>query len=239
MAKAKKATYKYNYYDETGKRRGKTFTGSTMREARLKASAWEFDRPKTKGGSMTVLDAFTAYIETKNGVLSPATIRGYESIKRSHIESDPLGSIRLSDLTIVDVQKWVNDAFAAGMSPKTLGNHFGLLMSAIKLQDPSIELSHVTLPQKEKFTGHTPSDDELKALIEYANKPGKRDLYISILLAAFGLMRRSEACALTDQDINGNTVTINKAVVKAADGSWVTKTTKTVESNLYQRHVCQ
>ena len=226
----KSATYKYNYYDETGKRRCKTFSAPTLREARLKAAEWEFDHPKDKDSSMTVLEAFAAYLETKEGVLSPATIRGYESIKRSHIENDPIGKIRLSKLTIVDVQKWVNDAYAAGMSPKTLGNHFGLLVSAIKMQDPSIDLSHVTLPQKEKFVGHTPSDDEVKALIEYANKPEKRDLYISILLAAFGPLRRSEACALTDQDIDGNTITINKAVVKAPDGSWITKTTKTIDS---------
>ena len=40
-------------------------------------------------------------------------------------------------------------------------------------------------------------------------------------------MRRSEICALTLDDIEGNTLTINKALVKNINNQWVLKTTKT------------
>jgi integrase len=43
-------------------------------------------------------------------------------------------------------------------------------------------------------------------------------------------MRRSEICAITVDDIEGNVVHINKALVENEDNEWIVKTTKTAES---------
>lgn len=43
-------------------------------------------------------------------------------------------------------------------------------------------------------------------------------------------MRRSEICALTVEDISGDLVSINKAVVQDENKNWITKTTKTTSS---------
>lgn len=48
------------------------------------------------------------------------------------------------------------------------------------------------------------------------------------MLACFGL-RHSEICALALEDINGNIVTINKALVLNKNKDWVLKHTKTPE----------
>ena len=48
-------------------------------------------------------------------------------------------------------------------------------------------------------------------------------------MATLGL-RRSEICALTPEDLNGNVLTINKALVMNSDKEWVVKTTKTESS---------
>lgn len=44
-------------------------------------------------------------------------------------------------------------------------------------------------------------------------------------------MRRSEICALTPDDVDGDVVTINKAMVQSEEGTWVIKTTKTTASS--------
>ena len=52
---------------------------------------------------------------------------------------------------------------------------------------------------------------------------------IPIVLACYGL-RRSEICALTPEDLDGDVVTINKALVQDENKEWIVKQTKTVES---------
>ncbi|MGL5436189.1 MAG: site-specific integrase [Lachnospiraceae bacterium] len=58
-------------------------------------------------------------------------------------------------------------------------------------------------------------------------------MLLSVYLAAFGTLRRSEICALTSNDIIGNTIHINKAMVKNANREFEVKTTKTVSSDRY------
>ena len=71
-----------------------------------------------------------------------------------------------------------------------------------------------------------PKSDDIKALIEYSK--GKQ-MEVPMLLGCYG-MRRSEICALTPADIEGNVIHINKAMVKDKDNNWVIKTTKTTSS---------
>ena len=125
--KKKSIQYKIAYYDENGKRRGKTFSAPTMREARLKAAQWEMDHPDTRKPSMTVLQAVDAYIETKAAVLSPATVVGYKSVKKASIEHDDIGSKSLAALTQGNIQTWINSMAENGISAKTISNRYGLL----------------------------------------------------------------------------------------------------------------
>ena len=53
---------------------------------------------------------------------------------------------------------------------------------------------------------------------------------IAVYLAAFGTLRRSEVCALTVDDVHGNTISVNKAMVDKGGDEWIIKTTKTVSS---------
>ena len=52
---------------------------------------------------------------------------------------------------------------------------------------------------------------------------------IPLRLACYGL-RRSEICALTPADLDGNRLTINKAKVLGKDREWYIKATKTTDS---------
>ena len=67
---------------------------------------------------------------------------------------------------------------------------------------PELKMT-TTLPQKIKKEPYIPSDDDIKRIL----KDAEGSLYeIAVLLACYGL-RRSEICALTPDDIEGNVIT--------------------------------
>lgn len=77
------------------------------------------------------------------------------------------------------------------------------------------------MPQKVKSEPYIPSDKDVKRLLEFSKGTPYE---IPIVLACYGL-RRSEICALTLDDIQGDIVKITKAKVQNEKREWVTKTT--------------
>lgn len=162
------------------------------------------------------------FIELKRNVLSPSTLRAYGCMKRQI--SDKLGEKNIDDITAVDIQKEIND-FAVGHSPKYTRNYHGFLSDILQVYRPALQL-RTTLPQKIPPQLHTPVDDDVSKIFEMAKET---KFEVPFVLAACG-MRRSEILAVTSDDVNGNVLSINKALVIGDDGKWVTKTTKTVSS---------
>lgn len=173
---------------------------------------------------MTLNDALDKYIAIKEGVLSPTTIRTYRSSQRTHCADIGMTSIR--DITNTDIQSWVSD-LSQKVQPKTVRNSYGLVVSALDMFNPDLHLK-ITLPQKKENHFYTPSDDDIKKLLESIK--GK-ELEIAVLLAAFGTLRRGEICALTDQDIKGKCIVVNKAMVRNIENQWIIKEPKTFSSN--------
>lgn len=172
---------------------------------------------------LTVHDAIRKYIDSKNGVLSPSTISAYEKYLSNAFT--PIETINIRKLKESDVQAWIS-SFAKSHSPKYTKNVYMLFAPAVK-QNGGKEYN-ITLPKMRRKRVYTPSDAELTQLIDYIRD--KKILLSAVILAAFGSLRRSEICALTGEDFDGCKVTINKAIVRDKDGSWVTKGTKTEDS---------
>lgn len=221
----KKATYKLNYYDEKGKRRGKTFTASSKLKARRLAEAWQDANLDDGKPVINVSDALQRYLDAKRGVLSPSTMRSYEGMQKNHFADIGYTSIRR--LSKADVQTWVSRLSSSGLTPKTVKNCYGLLTAALAMQDVTIKAQ---LPQPKPYNNYCPSDSDISALIDQIQRDGDAELLRATLLSALAPARRSEVCALTSDDIKGNTVYINKALVKNADGQWVVKQPKTPDS---------
>lgn len=190
----------------------------TQKEALQLLSA-EMDKIQTEKQAMTFESAAKNYIELKNNILSPSTLKGYNSILRSIPET--FSGMRLSDIDAVAVQKYIND-HSSGHSPKCTRNVHGFISAVLSTYRPDL-IINTSLPRKLKNEPYIPSDDDVKRVLEYAR--GTK-FEIALILATFGL-RRSEICALTIDDLAGNTLTINKALVQAVDKSWIIKTTKT------------
>lgn len=226
MAKAKKLpsgswnVVVYAGKDSDGKRRYESFTAPTKREAEFLAAEFTLKRKERQAGNITVGEAIDRYIDSKESVLSPSTVREY----RKSAARDLMGlrDVKLRDITQELVQREISRE-AATHSPKTVRNMHGLLSAALAMFLPDFVL-RTALPQKEKKQIYIPTDEDIKTLLKYAE--GK-SLEVPILLAATGSLRRSEISALTVDDVTDTGVVINKAMVKDQHGKWVIKKPKT------------
>lgn len=206
-----------------GKLVKKSFTAGSKKEAEFLAAQWQLQtKEENTAERMTLHQAYTKYIEMKNAVLSPSTIRGYHALLRNTFTE--IMDLPIAKITPTIIQIEINN-LAAHSSPKYVRNAYGLLNSVLKAFAPNLLLD-ITLPQKAKPNLYIPDDNDIRKLLEFVK--GK-NIEIPILLAAFGPMRRSEICALTSDDINGNIVNVNKALVKGNDG-WHIKIPKTYSS---------
>ena len=207
----------YEYKDGKKIRKYKSFTGNTKREAERLAAQYEYDKahaPKR----MTVHDAIDQYISIKHSVLSPSTETGY----RSYLKTGKFSSIEALSVTDVDqliIQTWIADMLE-DYSAKYTRNCYGLLRPALTMA--GVANIPVTLPPLPTPETYVPTDAELSQLLEYLDQHDKTTK-AAAMLAAFGSMRRSEICALTPADFDGDTVKVNKAIVKSPSGIWVSK----------------
>lgn len=214
----------YDYTDDDGKKHYKSFTAATKTQAKALANDWRAHRDETKPENLTVYQMVEKYIDLKENVLSPATVRSYRGMLRNHFK-DPIGRCPIDNLTNRAIQLWISD-LSILLSPKTVRNYHGLLTAALDVFYPEFRLN-TTLPAKKRSDLYCPSDKDVKELLRQIKGT---ELEIAVLLAAFGPLRRSEICALTDKDVKGNIVSVNKSMVLDSFNTWCIKQPKTYGS---------
>ena len=178
---------------------------------------WDKNRDKC-----TMETYMNKYIDSKRNVLSPSSIRTYERLVRSF--TDKFLNIPLFELTQFDVQEEINK-YSEDHSPKSVKSLHGFIASVTGLFRPELMLK-TTLPQNVKKTKYTPTQEDIKAILEAAE--GSED-YVGIYLGTYGL-RRSEVCALEMSDLDGNKLHVHANMV--FNKGWIKKESpKTDESN--------
>lgn len=164
------------------------------------------------------------YIENRRNVTSPSTVRTYKTkIKQL---SDSFKAKNLYDITGEDVQKEIN-TFSLDHEPKTVASLHGFVASVMGVYRPNFVL-RTKLPQKIIKDRYLPSEEDIKAILETTK--GTEDS-IAFQLGILSL-RRSEICALTMDDLQGNELHIHRTLVYNEHNKWVVKDTpKTDASN--------
>ncbi len=195
------------------------FDGKPTQKEAMQAMAAELDKVQEKRTKLTFKAAAEEYIDSRRSVISPSTVRGYCGIIRQIPESFLEKNVH--DITAMDVQKEIN-RFSTNHSPKSVRNYHGFISAVLGAFCPNLKLT-TTLPQKVKNEPYIPSDEDVRKILEYSKGTQHE---IPILLACYG-MRRSEICALRPEDIDGDVVTINKALVQDENREWIVKSTKT------------
>lgn len=205
--------------DASGNSVRRSFTADDRREAEFLAAEFAAKKSTRAATKITLGVATDRYIASKSSVLSPATVREYESMRRRMLPS--LMEVLLDDLTREKIQVAINIE-AAGRSPKSVRNIHGLLSAVLGMFRPDMRLN-TTLPQRIEPNLYVPSDADIVKLIASAHGS---ELLKAILLAAFGSLRRSEIAALTEEDAKDGFVRVSKAMVQNKDRHWVIKQPK-------------
>lgn len=198
------------------------FEGKPTQKEAIQAISDVLSNVHLKQNPMTFFDAANGYVDMKRNVLSPRTIKEYsETVKRL---PEWFYELRISDITQIDINKLVNE-LSKDKSPKTVRNYHGFISAVLGSYRPEMKI-YTKLPQKIKKVPYIPSQEDVRQILA-AVKDTPYD--IPITLACYGL-RRSEICALTIDDLDGDVLRINKALVLDDNKKWVVKTTKTTES---------
>lgn len=226
MAKAKKlksGNYRVlvpDYKDENGKWHYKSFTAKTKKEAEYMAMEFSHNRQRSSASydDLTLKEAYERYIGIKKGVSSPSTIKGYNQYAKNHLQL--LMPMKLRNITAELVQASISE-LAVTRSPKTVSNVYGLFHAVMNMYNRQLDLSQISLPQKEKVEIEVPTTEQVNTLLEFADEHVK----VPILLASHGSLRRSEISALSPTDFTDFGVSISKAVVQDSNKNWCLKNT--------------
>lgn len=193
-------------------------TKPTEKEAIAEAMAIKAGNkfPESAAKEKTVEQAITDYIKARKDVLSPATVRGYNTIKDNRFRS----TMR-TKITTISPEKWqaIVNAEARRCSAKTLKNAWGLMSSVIR--ESTGKTVQVQLPQVIPNEAEFLDDSEIKLFLEEVR--GK-DVEIAALLALSSL-RRSEIAALMweDVDLEKGRIYVRGATVPNEDHKLVRK----------------
>lgn len=211
----------FDYRDEQNKPHYKSFTAATKKEAERMASMYKYDPKKEM---YTFSELMEHYLDSKDAVLSPSTLRSYTCMSKTLEEKYPKFCNK-KEITQDDVQELIND-MAKTKSPKTCKNYNAFISSILG------DSSHfkIKLPQQIKEAYKIPNKAEFKAILDAVKGT---ELEVPVLLGSFCMMRRSEICSLQLSDIDGDIIHIHSAYVKNKDNEYVKKTTKTVSSDRY------
>lgn len=164
-------------------------------------------------------------LKNKDTVISPGTMKNYAEYLDS-VLPDWFLCLKMNEIDQVHIQTVIND-YSKTHKPKTVHNLHGFISSVMKMYRPNMTI-RTTLPQKQKYEPYVPSTNEVKLILETSEHT---QYHIPFQLGILG-MRRGEICALTMDDIYGNIVKIDKALVYSKTDGWFVKPTpKTEESN--------
>lgn len=198
-----------------------SIVAETPQEAQAKAVAVKaglIEEKKARKGKMTLDAAITKYIEDRRAVFSPATIKGYEIIRRNRFPA--LMKMDVLEIDKQDLQRAISDD-APHCSYKTLKNSIGLVYSVIS-QYKEISTRGLKYPQNIKKE-HTYLDTaQIVALIEAAQGDTAE---VPILLAVWLGLRQSEIFGLHWEsiDFENKKISIERAVVQDEHSQFVEK----------------
>lgn len=214
-----------------GKAIYKSVTASTKKEAEYEALQLQLHHKSVAADSaaMTLSEAMAAYIDSRRGVISVTTIRGYETIARNNFPG--LMETQLRKLTPNAIQQAISIE-ARTHSPKSVANSYSLMLSTLKMFHRPLarELAETPpkLPQKEKFEATVLNTDQVIVLLGAIHG---NVMEIPILLALWCCLRESEICGLRWTDIQGGRLHVHQARVLTGTRYEAEKGPKTVESD--------
>lgn len=189
----------------------KCVTAPTKKEAELMALEDQLASKRKERTGLTVAEAVRAYIDSRDEILSPSTVQGYEKDLTNHIGPHPIASVYLKDLSDDDYQRFVNDlAGTTGrrgqLSPKTVKNICKLLEAAVRYHEPG-RILRAKLPAPRKQIVHLLALEDVIALTKGT------EIELPVLLAAWLSLSMSEIRGLMPSSVQGTRLIVRGSVI--------------------------
>lgn len=195
-------------------------TADSEEEAIYQAAAIKTNRERIVKGEKkdkTVYICVKEYIESKENILSPSSIRGHYVILNNCL--DYIGNIKLKDLTEKDLQKWVN-MNAVKYAPKSVKNQFGLVTAALRQEKVNLDFKSILLPRIEDKEPIIPNEQQMGDILRIVEGTS---VELPVTLAVTLGLRQSEIAGLKWSDYDGALLDIHGAKVPNKENKYVYK----------------
>ncbi len=186
--------------DANGKKRKKSITAPTRWQAEKLAAEYVKDLRQARS-KFTVAQAVRGYIDSKQNVLSPSTVYGYESILRTRLNS--IMDIDINELDSFTVQRAINED-ALSFSRKSIAEAKNLVFAALKMYGVRPDFI-LTLPPKKPRILDLPTAEQVIHMIHGT------EIELPCLLAMWLSLRMSEVRGLQFGDIRHGVLTIQRS----------------------------
>ncbi len=172
-------------------------------------------------GNLTLLEAIEKYIEEYQNVLSPSSVRDYNTIKRNAFQD--IMNCKLKDFDEDMLQDAIDRESCRisngrnnnpkQISPKRVSNEYGLIRSVLKKYNKNFNFDEIKLPKV------APRIPELLEPSEIYELVHETDIELPVLLAIWFSFTMSEIRGLTkSKSLHGDYLTIREVVVDGEDG---------------------
>ena len=168
----------------------------------------------------TLREVCNGYIDIRENILSPSTVRGYRTIVKTRYKG-----YMDAPADKIDYQKMINEEASMGISPKTIRNSW--LFIKCCLQDKGIKVPDLSTPQVVKKDLPWLDYEQIQSFLD--NGIRGYSCEIGALLCLHGL-RRSEALAVTKGKVHDGYIHVEGAVVRSEDGPVFKETNKNSSS---------
>lgn len=217
------------YDPGTGKQLRKTFTGKTQKEVREKMQQAQVDLNNGEyfqAAQMPLSRWIEIWLAEYCGDKKWSTRKHYAAACKTHI-LPALGAVKLSALSVPQIQKFYNDMQRSGLNPKTVRNIHGILSKCLST---AVSISYlknnaaerVTLPRVIKKEIQPLTDDQVKAFLSVVDSDDFAAILKTILFTG---LREAEAIGLTWDcvDFDTGALTICKQLQKRplSEGGYV------------------
>ena len=249
MAKAKKLASgswrvqvfsHYEIVDGVKRPRYRSFTAPTKAEAEMQASLFANDKKRYSRANLTVSEAVQKYIQAKESVLSPATIRTYNKLinrmNRQTIDKagHTFGSLKLCDIETENIRQLQNSLLRDGLHTRTVNDSISLLKHALETATAErvIDWNPAKAVERLKRTEEQARDtihralprEEIEAFLKAAADSWYYPLYMFLLYTG---LRIGEASALAVGDVTEKYIKVYKTVTRTQIGYTIAEQTKT------------
>lgn len=202
-------------------------------EAEFMAKEWQTGRRHTQRNNekKTIYTCVEEYIQSKENLLSPSTIRGYYIILRNVLGD--FGNKKINAVTEKELQFWVNGN-AVEYAPKSVKNQYGLVSAALRQSHIQLDFDSVKLPRLPKQEKRIPNEEEIAKILHMVEGTS---VELPITIAVTLGLRQSEIAALKWSDYNGKTIKIHAAKVPDKNNRYIIKNTTKSEASTRELEV--